>query len=191
MPASDVLIAVLAAGAGSRFGGDKLAAPCAGKPLGQWALSSALAVGPPVVWIGSEASLAIAEGRCETVPNPSPERGIASSLALAAELAQSRGAQSLLVMLADMPLVDVHLLTDLNELGAPAACTHPDGSPGVPALLPASLFPQLLAQHGNRGAGSLLRQLDGLNLLEPGEHRLLDVDTQADLQLAERLLARR
>lgn len=191
MPAPGTLIAVLAAGAGSRFGGGKLMAPCAGKPLGQWALDAALALGPPVVWIGSQASLAIAEGRCETLANPFPRRGIGHSLALAAGLAQPRGAQTLLIVLADMPLVDTQLLAALLELGASAACTHPDGAPGVPALLSASLFPALLDLRGDRGAGSLLRGLTGLKRIDPGEQCLLDVDTPADLERAERLLAAR
>ena len=37
-------IALLAAGGATRFGGGKLDAQCAGKPLGQWALDAARTV---------------------------------------------------------------------------------------------------------------------------------------------------
>lgn len=104
-PRPDLLIAILAAGAGSRFNGEKLAAPLCGKPLGHWALDAALEVHCPVIWIGSSSSLDLASGRCDAVLNKSPDLGISHTIALAINAAVARDAQHLLVMLADMPLV--------------------------------------------------------------------------------------
>ena len=51
MPDSAPLVAVLAAGAASRFGGGKLDAMLAGKRVGQWVLDAVAAAGlpPPVL----------------------------------------------------------------------------------------------------------------------------------------------
>ena len=49
-------VAVLAAGLGTRFGGNKLEAICAGKPLGRWAIEAveAAGLGPGIVVTGAE-----------------------------------------------------------------------------------------------------------------------------------------
>ena len=51
------LVAVLAAGRGTRFGGGKLEAICAGKPLGRWALDAVAEAGlePGIVITGPAA----------------------------------------------------------------------------------------------------------------------------------------
>ena len=98
-------VAVLAAGRGARFGGNKLAALCAGKPLGRWALDAAEAagLGPGTVVTGSEAAVFAASW--QVLVNPEPAAGLGCSLALAARDALAHGERSLLVLLADMPLV--------------------------------------------------------------------------------------
>jgi molybdenum cofactor cytidylyltransferase len=184
------LIAILAAGRSRRFGSDKLAQPCAGKPVGRWALNAAMATGLPVVWIAGETAPDHVAATCEVTVNVDAAQGIATSVGVAARIAAERGHDSLLIMLADMPLVGPELLRRLVELGAPAACRHPDGRPGVPALLPASAFPLLRGLTGDRGAGSVLGKLPQLRTIDckPGE--LLDVDSPSDLTEAIRLLQR-
>jgi molybdenum cofactor cytidylyltransferase len=182
------LIVVLGAGRASRFGGDKIAAPCAGLPLGQRALEAALATGLPTVWLAGDTTPAFVAGRAEVRHNLRASEGIGTSVAMAAELATTRGAAAVLIMLADMPLVTPALLKRLIAVGAPAACRHPDGHPGVPALLPAAVFPALQGLTGDQGAGPILRGLPELTLLECGPDELLDVDSAADLAEAARLL---
>ena len=186
--AAPIQIAVLGAGKASRFGADKLAQPCAGKPLGQWALEAAQTSGLPIVWIAGEQTPPFLDG-IAVIANPRAAEGISTSVALAAELAKARGAEALLVMLADMPLVSLTLLSRLITSGAPAACRQADGRAGVPALLPASAFPALMALAGDRGAGSVLAQMDALTLLDCHASELFDVDTPEALAEAERLLA--
>ena len=76
---------VLAAGAGSRFGGGKLLATIGGRPVLQHVLD-ALAeagVGESVVVLGRDAErieAAIDWGGARRVVNPDPERGLSSSL---------------------------------------------------------------------------------------------------------------
>ena len=78
---AEICVAVLAAGLGTRFGGDKLEAPCAGKPLGRWALDAATAAGlKPGLLITGPDGVTFGQGWM-TLINPQPEIGLGSSLA--------------------------------------------------------------------------------------------------------------
>jgi CTP:molybdopterin cytidylyltransferase MocA len=178
-------VAVLAAGRGTRFGGRKLEAICAGKPLGRWVLDAVAeaGLGPGTIVTGPE-GIGFAEGWAELV-NPQPERGLGSSLAHAAQAALDARASALLVLLADMPLVTPAYLRELAAASAPAATRQPDGHAGVPALLDRALLEKAAELGGDRGAGSLL---GGATLLDPPLAMLRDVDTPADLAEVERAL---
>jgi molybdenum cofactor cytidylyltransferase len=179
------MVAVLAAGMGTRFGGNKLEAICAGKPLGRWVIEAveAAGLGPATIVTGPE-WVTFAGGWTRAV-NPEPEAGLGSSLALAARLA--RGKDALLVLLADMPLVTAAYLRELASRPAPTATRYPDGHAGVPALLDRRLIEKAARLTGDRGAGPLLR---GARLLEPPPGMLHDVDTAEDLAEVERELLR-
>lgn len=182
------LIAILAAGRGARFGCGKLLANLVGKPLGLWALDAAAGTGHPIAWIGNPEVNPIAAGRAEVFENPHPERGLSRSLAIAVQAAESRSADALLIMLADMPLITSALLNQLIACGAPSACSHPGGIPGVPALFPAHMYSDLKALTGDQGAGRLLGGLAELGLVAVSSEVLLDVDSSGDLGKAARLL---
>lgn len=187
---ADIMIAVLGAGRASRFGADKLSQPCAGRPLGRWALEAALATYRDVVWIAGSQVPDFAD--CEVIRNPDAERGIGTSVACAARMAQERDAGGLLVMLADMPTMNTGVL--LHLIGAdsyPAACRYPQGHPGVPALFPPAMFKRLTNLTADQGAGAVLRGLPGLTLVDCRPEDLLDVDTPQALAEAERVLKRR
>lgn len=180
------MVAVLAAGLGTRFGGDKLEATCAGKPLGRWVIEAveAAGLGPGTIVTGYD-WVSFAGGWTRAI-NPEPEAGLGSSLALAAWLA--RGKESLLILLADMPLVTPDFLRKLAARTAPAATRYPEGHAGVPALLDRKLIDKAARLTGDRGAGPLLKRA---RLLDTPPDMLLDVDTPADLAEVERqLLAR-
>jgi molybdenum cofactor cytidylyltransferase len=178
-------VAVLAAGRGMRFGGGKLEAICAGKPLGRWVLDAVedAGLGPGVIVTGPE-GVSFAAGWTALV-NRQPERGIGSSLALAAGAALERGDAALLVLLADMPLVPAAYLRKLALSPAPAATRQPGGHPGVPALLDRELMESAATLSGDRGAGPLLA---GATVLDPPAGMLRDVDTAEDLEEVERTL---
>lgn len=184
--AAPIRVAILGAGRASRFGADKLAQPCAGKPLGQWAVEAAARLDLPTLWIAGEVAPPFVD--CPIAHNRQAAEGIGTSVALAARHAADQGAEALLVMLADMPLVTPALLRRLTAAGAPAACRYPQGHAGIPAIIPASAFAALSGLRGDQGAGAILRDLPGLTLLDCAAHELLDVDTPQALAEAERLL---
>ncbi|MES2493204.1 MAG: NTP transferase domain-containing protein [Pseudomonadota bacterium] len=183
------LLAILGAGRAVRFGSDKLAQPVAGRPLALHALAAAHATGLPLIWIGGAYPPTYLPPEVEVLDNPVADRGLATSVALAARTAQARGHPALLIHLADMPCVSPALLSALAEQPGPAACRHPDGRPGVPAQLPARLFHDLIGLSGDHGAGALLAGLPDLTLLIPDHAELLDVDTSATLAETERFLS--
>ena len=180
-------VAVLAAGRGARFGGGKLEAECAGKPRGRWAVEAveAAGLGPGTIVTGPE-GVSFAAGWTVLV-NPRPDEGLGSSLAIAAKGALDGGAEVLLVLLADMPLVSADYLRELAATPAPGATRQRDGRPGVPALLDRPLLSIATRLTGDRGAGPLL---EGARLLDAPAGLLRDVDTPEDLAEIKRALAR-
>ncbi len=186
------LVAVLAAGKAERFGGGKLDAPCAGRPLGQWALDAigAAGLGPGVIVIGEEAPQFAGASGWQTLVNPEAAQGLGTSVACAARHALGEG-RDLLLVLADMPLVTPAHLLRLVESGGAAASLHGEERPGVPALVPQEHLPRLCDLAGDRGAGPLLDEMQGLHLVDAGDGELMDVDRPEHLAEAERhLLAR-
>lgn len=178
-----LLVAVLAAGRGSRFGGGKLDAECAGKRLGQWALDAVAAAGlPPGVIVVPPTAPVFAQGSgWDLLANPQAEEGLGTSVAVAAGEARRRGAAGLLVLLADMPLVDPGYLRRLAGAPMPAATRHAGDRAGVPALLGPGQYAALEALTGDRGAAAVLAGYPGLSLLDPLPGMLADVDRPEDL----------
>ena len=172
-------VALLAAGGATRFGGGKLDADCAGKPLGRWALDAALAVPHErlAVVVGDPAP-EFARG-CELLVNARAAEGLATSAALAARWAE--GSDALLILLADMPLVSVETLRQLATADGPAAVTYPNNKPGAPARFPAALFPALKALTGDGGAAQVLRGLPDVMLIKTPPEELRDVDRREDM----------
>lgn len=183
----------MAAGRASRFGGGKLDALCAGKPVGSRVVEAIAAAGlsPGICVTGLRAPRFLdgAQG-WKRVINPDPNAGLGSSIALAARVASGEGAAALLIVLADMPLVPPYLLRALARSPAPAASDHGGGRPGVPALFPAALLDALERCEGDRGAAQILAQLPDCILLPADPGSLLDIDRPEDLARAEAALAR-
>jgi CTP:molybdopterin cytidylyltransferase MocA len=172
-------IAVLAAGGATRFGGGKLDADCAGKPLGRWALEAVLALPHQqlAVVVGNPVP-EFARG-CELLVNERAADGLGTSAALAARWAA--GSDALLILLADMPMISDGTLSALVETGGPAAVAYPGRKPGAPACFPASLFRALEALRGDSGAAQVLRGLPEVRLIETSAEELRDVDRPEDL----------
>ena len=189
---------VLAAGAGTRFGGGKLLAPYEGGVLLDGALRAAFAapVRSVTVVTGSDPSRVGAAvmaharaagqaGRLQVVHAADHAEGMGASLRRAAASlpADSRG---VFVFLGDMPRIPVAVLAPLAQAvrdGAPAAAATFGGRRGHPAVIGAGLIPQLLTLKGDAGARAVLQGLgDRLALVEALDDGVLfDVDQPADL----------
>lgn len=187
---------VLAAGAGSRFGGSKLTAAWEGGVLLQPALRTARAapVGEVVVVTGAHAS-AVEDAVRDVAGMAGPPMrvvrcadhasGMAASLrcGLAALPNQAAGA---FIFLGDMPRVPATLaarLLDRVHAGAVAAAPVCKGRLGHPVLLSRGLFEAFSQAAGDGGGGRMLRNLGGdLARVETDDEGVLeDVDTPADL----------
>ena len=177
---------VLAAGAGSRFGGDKLSAPFKGEPLLAHALLAARAapvsrvilVCPPAFDTSMWPDL-------EAVRITSPEL----SASLKAGIAAAAGADGAFIFLADMPLVPHSIGAELAaELGDNfAAMPRWHGKCGHPVLLASRAFPLIAGLAGDQGAGKLLKAREDVAFVEcEDEGVLLDIDRAEDIARLER-----
>lgn len=188
MPDKPPLVAVLAAGAARRFGGGKLDAMLAGRRVGQWVLDAVSGAGlePGVIVVPGNVPAFAAESGWPALTNVCASDGIGTSISLAACAALGQG-RSLLVLLADMPLVTAeHIAALMAHTGA--ATAYPGGKAGVPALVPVSLLPHLAELDGNAGAGPFLSMQRNLARVEAGDAMLLDIDRPDDLARAEEIL---
>ena len=189
---------VLAAGAGSRFGGAKLTAPWRGGVLIDGALAAAFAAAVRSVTVVTGADPRVTEAsrafaaklgqghRLRLVHARDHAEGMAATLraGIASLPADTSGA---FVFLGDMPLIPPAILPRLSEAlanGARAAAPVFDGRRGHPVLFGRGLFAALLALTGDQGARSVLQGLDhgSVALVEAVDRGVLfDVDVFGDL----------
>lgn len=191
---------VLAAGAGTRFGGGKLLAPYGDGVLLEGALRAAFAapVRGVTVVTGSDPSrvgaavMAYARQagqyeRLRIVHAVDHAEGMGASLRHGAA-ALPADTEAVFVFLGDMPRIPVSVLELLAQAvrdGAPAAAATFGGKRGHPAVIGAALIPQLLTLQGDAGARAVLQGLgDQLVLVQASDDGVLfDVDKPADLEV--------
>ncbi len=196
---SGVSAILLAAGAGSRFGGEKLLATYGGRPLIEASLSN-LADAPvdeTVVVVGDGAGRIRAA--CEpyglgVVENPDWAEGISTSVK-AGLRALGPGTRAAIVLLADQPLVGagtVGRLLAAFEGGARVAAATYGGELRNPVLFSREVWPLLMTElSGDEGARSFLRRHPELVTRVPcdGVGDPADVDTAEDLRRLEGMRA--
>jgi molybdenum cofactor cytidylyltransferase len=191
-----VAAVVLAAGAGTRFGGAKLGAMLEGRPMLQHVLDAVRALGPErcVVVLGADAEEleAAVDWRDEVrVRNPAPNAGLSGSLRLGVAESQRvlPGLLGVLVVLGDQPRTSPDVMRALVDL-LPAALAQgawavvPDyaaGGGANPALVLGDGLARIPELRGDRGLGALLAADPGrsLRVRVPGSNP--DVDTMSDL----------
>ena len=176
-----VACVLLAAGAGSRFGGGKLLAEFGGERLFERAMNVRVAVVS-----GCEDILAESERRgFLAVRNSAPEKGVSLSVRLGLEAAKPCSA--VLFLVCDQPLLRKESVLRILEAGAahPERIIAPEGADGRlgnPCLFPAAYFPELAALEGDRGGKRVIRAHPEAVLTVPlPEEELFDTDTKEDL----------
>ena len=127
---------ILAAGESKRMGAQKLLMTFRGKPMIEYALEAAKHWRPLVV-AGNDVSAYLAQHRgVQVLLNDDPQRGMAHSLALGNRAVESDA--SLIVLLADKPLVTPDLISSLCTQRGDADVTFPrnpqTGEPGHPVI---------------------------------------------------------
>ena len=181
---------VLAAGAGSRFGGHKLLATVEGRPILQHVLDrlAAAGLGDVVVVLGDDADAieaAIAWRSERRVRNPDSTRGLSSSLQLGIAFLRE-DVEAALVVLGDQPRLSGEVLGAL--LATPPTSEQPIVVPAYteeggrnPVLLGRAAFDLVATTSGDRGLGPLLAAHPELvrEVAVTGDNP--DVDTRADL----------
>ncbi|MEO8626086.1 MAG: nucleotidyltransferase family protein [Candidatus Limnocylindrales bacterium] len=181
---------VLAAGVGSRFGGQKLLAELNGTPILQYVLNLAVAAAlePVVVVLGSDADALVTRlwWRDEVrLVNPEPWRGISSSVQMGLASLDLSEAERAVVLLGDQPRLSAAQLGTILAVrpddARPFVVPRYAGVPGNPVLLERAAWPLAAQLTGDAG----MAQLFGAN---PDLVRYVDVaginpdiDTRSDL----------
>lgn len=182
---------VLAAGAGTRFGGTghKLDAELDGRSIADRAVSAAVAsdIGPVVVVAGAirpelpTLADALADGRVAMLDNPDWADGQSTSLQVAIAEADRRHAHAVVVGLADQPFVAPSAWRAVAASTSPiAVAEYPEGRRN-PVRLHRSVWP-LLPTTGDHGARHLIRERPELVEPVPCTGSPADIDTVDDLR---------
>ncbi|MGH2476006.1 MAG: NTP transferase domain-containing protein [Candidatus Limnocylindrales bacterium] len=183
---------VLAAGAGSRFGGGKLLASVEGRPVLQHVLDRVARAGidDVIVVVGDDAEAlepAIAWRTERRVRNPDPGRGLSSSVRVGIE-AVADDVDAALIVLGDQPRVPVKairaLLTAGVENGRSITVPAYRSDRGRnPVLLGRSAFGLVAQATGDRGLGPFIAEHPELvrEVAVEVEGGNPDVDTRGDL----------
>ena len=182
-----------AAGAGCRFGSDKLRLPVDGRPMGVHALEL-LSKAPfdlRAMVTSAEKGYLIVAAETEgfsVVINPAPERGMSSSVRLGTEhILEADAFDGILYAVADQPHLSLSTVERLIHAfeQAPGCIWAPEaqGKRGNPVIFPASLFEELLQVAGDRGGRQVIeahRSLLRTVPVDPAE--LKDIDMKEDMQ---------
>jgi molybdenum cofactor cytidylyltransferase len=188
-----VVAVVLAAGASSRFGSQKLLAPLRGRPVLQHVLDALAAAGL--------ADVAVVLGRdAETVGrtirwraerrtvNPRPQDGLSSSLRVGLDVAaEYPAADAVLIALGDQPELRPGVVRSVIEAATvterPFVRTrYADDDAPNPVLVRRSAWARVAGLAGDRGLGPLLAANPELVAEAAAKGSNPDIDTRDDLQ---------
>ena len=186
-------IVVLAAGAGTRFGGNKLNALVRNRPLYEHILERVRAFGafPSYIVTGSEEIAAVAEKRGITpVWNHEPEKGISRSLRLGLEhaLRCHPGLKGILFSVCDQPGLETSTIQRIFNTGmlhpGSIVCAGNGRRTGNPVLWDRKYFQELLDLTGDEGGRQVMRRHeDCLRIVQADPEELKDIDRKEDLSI--------
>jgi len=184
VPDPSVAGVVLAAGAGSRFGGAKQVARLDGRPLLDHVLAAArgAALEPLVLVLGAHAATvraAVDVDDLRVVECADWAEGLSASLRCG--LAALPDADAVLVLLGDQPFLGAEVVRAIAAARPPARATY-GGVPGHPVLLDAALIARAGELRGDAGFRDLLDGVAHVECGQEGDPR--DVDTEQDMEVA-------
>jgi len=184
---------LLAAGAATRMGRNKLLIELAEEPLVRRAARRALEAGlaPLVVVLGHEADqarAALAGLPCTAVVNPRFGEGMNTSLS-AGVAALPPDAEAAVVLLADMPFVEPAMIQAVvarwRETGAPVVASRYGEATAPPTLYARALFPLLQGGTGEgRGREVVRGQGERARFVDWPPSALADLDVVEDVARA-------
>jgi molybdenum cofactor cytidylyltransferase len=190
---AELHVAILAAGASTRFGSPKQLVRIAGSPVLHELISSAAYVAGRSVTVvlgahAREIAPALRQSAASVIVNREWQEGLASSIRVAVESAPPR-CDGLMLLLADQVAVTAD---DLRHLYA-AWKRHPiliaaalfDGAPGLPAIFPRWALPGLLELRGDRDPKQVIRRNADQLVRIPMPNASIDLDTPEDLLAIE------
>lgn len=176
---------LLGAGAASRFGGDKLAAPFRGQRLIDHSaqVMKAAELAPIVLVTQPQRSFFTADSGVLELPNPNWRTGLASSVAAALGHLAATDVAAAIFAPADQPLLTPQVYQRLLAQWSPQqlSVASYQGKLRNPVLLPRRWWPQAVLITGDVGLAQLYAQLP-VQQVECGDiASVADVDTRADL----------
>jgi len=190
MPGS-VVIVLLAAGEGRRFGSTKQLADIDGEPMVRRSARRAIDSGAPVIVVtGADAERvedALTGLSVHVVRNAAWAEGMGSSLATGIRKLRQQcpHATGALLCLADQPMIEQDLLKTLIDrhrvAGDRILASEHAGIVGPPVLFPRDCFEALSHWSGAHGAHDLLKR-ESARVERFSNHGSVDVDTSDDLQ---------
>jgi molybdenum cofactor cytidylyltransferase len=180
---------LLAAGAGSRFGGGKLLHPLEGVAIGVRSARNLLAAGLSVTAVirpdSEELQRLLSDAGCTVTECDNAAEGMGVSLAHA--IAHTKDSTGWIVALADMPRIQpqtVRLIAEALTQGAVIAAPQYRGARGHPVGFSATLRDELIALRGDEGARALLKRHHAETQLISTEDAgvVFDIDRREDIQ---------
>lgn len=184
-----VMVLLLAAGHGRRFGSDKrLLQVTEGQSLFEYTLSRYRQVFDQcAVVVRDDDSVHQIAGKIPNViviPQKSPQAGMGDNIALAMTAAEIRASDAVVIALADMPRVLAATLQRLRDLARRDRIVCPlfESQRGHPVVFGAQYFAELSRLSGDTGARRVLSAHAGdvVDIDVDDEGVITDIDTPAD-----------
>ena len=184
-------IIILAAGAGTRFGGDKLNTLVRGKPLYKYTLNRAAAFVsyPKFIVTGSEEIAGEAEKRgIIPVWNTKPETGISRSLTMGLREALKRHSElkGAMFSVCDQPNLDIATMQQIFRVSAlhpgSIVCAGNGERTGNPVCWDSAFFQELFTLRGDEGGRQIIKKhREKVRIVQTSSEELKDIDRKEDL----------
>mgnify|MGYP005778691949 FL=1 len=181
---------ILAAGAGTRFGGDKLSAPVRNKPLYLHTVERMQSFGFPVFFVTGNEEIAreVRKRGLYPVRNTEPEKGISRSLRLGLKKAldDNPDLEGVLFSVCDQPCMETstvqRIFNTATRHPGSIACAGSGARTGNPVFWDRRFFGELMELSGDEGGRQVIkRHREKLRIVQADPEELKDIDRREDL----------